>query len=217
MSTSRSPKPEADTADARLLALVDHDLRSPLLNLSMAVNLLAQGEPSADLNADLARIMSESIDRLGLLTRDLLAFAHVRLGTHAPLEPREVDLAVTIRTALAELTPSFPNHVLDVTPAEDARGSFDPVRIVQLVRTFLGLALRCAPPRSTVAITTHASPSGLTVEARIPGSALVGERGGEAGLHLVQQLATLHGATVQVIPAADGATFTLQLPRAAAE
>lgn len=214
MDSSRSPKPEADSADARLLALVDHDLRSPLLNLSMAVNLLAQGEPSADLNADLARIMSESIDRVGLLTRDLLAFAHVRLGTHAPLDRREVDLTAAIGTALAELAPSFPNHVLDVTHADNARGSFDPGRIVQLVRTFIGLALRCAPPRSTIRITTQSSASHLTLEARIPGTGVASERGGEAGLHLVQQLATLHGATVEVVPDAEGTTFTLRLPRA---
>ena len=215
----RSPSAElaSHESDARLLAMVDHDLRGPLLNLSMAVTLLTQGEPSAELNADLARIMAESLDRLGLLTRDLLEFARVRLGTHAALERGNVDIATVIATAARELAPSFPNHSIDVEQAPaPIHGAFDRARLVQLVRTLIGHALHCAPPRGTVRLATVAAGNQVTVEVRIEGNAAAMDRAKGAGLYLVQQLATLHGGTARVAPVeGSGIALTLLLPLAA--
>lgn len=217
------------TVDERVLTSVRHDLRTPLVNLTLAAKLLSQ---AGERDGDLGELIAEATLRLGRISRDLLDFTLLRLGHTLPIQRRPLELRALIERALAELGPSLPQHPLELQPSAPLHGSFDPERSVQLVECLVGHAVRCGTPRGTVRLTLSADDAEVVLRVHVDGAEISAERRDgwfldqadagtldrEVGIgpYLARGLAQAHGGSLEVTSSdAEGTVFTLHLPNAA--
>ena len=207
------------TVDERALASVRHDVRTPLVNLTLAAKLLSQDE-------DLGRLVGEAAQRLGRMTRDLLDFTLLRLGHALPVQRRPLELFGLIRRALQDLAPSLPQHALELQPGPAIDGVFDPERTVQLVECLVGHAVRCGTPRGAVHLALSAGAAEVELRVHVDGAEISAAQraswfldGGELdhdvgiGPYLARALANALGGSLETTSTdADGTTLTLRLP-----
>lgn len=229
---------EAQLADERhtgglreqFLAVVGHDLRSPLSALGAGIELLARkpGRPDSD---EILEQMQGSVERMAALIGDVLDFARGRLGGGLVLERRTVALAPLLQQAVAEHRAAHPGQRIeldcDCVPTVDC----DPRRLAQLLGNLLGNALTHgasdAPVR--VACRQDGAMLALSVANRgdpIPEAArpllfhpFVRGRAGRQqglglGLYIAAEIARAHGGTLEVESGQDRTVFTLHLPLA---
>ncbi|RYZ59724.1 MAG: hypothetical protein EOP08_15280, partial [Proteobacteria bacterium] len=98
--------------DEQSLATIGHDLRTPLLNLSLAANVLRQS--GHDVSVDVGELVAEAGQRLQRLTRDLVDFTRVRLGLERPLSRHAVDVNALARTAIESVHDTFPSTPIEL-------------------------------------------------------------------------------------------------------
>ncbi|WP_208802872.1 sensor histidine kinase [Microbispora triticiradicis] len=233
----RAIAPLGDALDRqrRFTADVSHELRSPLARLHVRAQLAARRlgrEPDPGLVAsDLDRLVT-GIGQLGEVIEDLLLSSQLR--QHRPSGP--VDLAALAEeSAGAEAARAGQRGVtIDVRrgPGDHVvRGAQSALR--RVISALLDNALRHTPTGGHIWVTICSGPDLVQLSVRDDGVGLDprdGERlfarhagaphsgGLGIGLALVSEVVDAHGGTMKVdgLPGA-GATFTISLPRTAAE
>ncbi len=214
------------TVDDRVLTSVRHDLRTPLVNLTLAAKLLSQ---EGERDADLGGLVAEAAQRLGRITRDLLDFTLLRLGHTLQVQRRPLELTALIERALLELGPSLPQHALELQPSAPIHGVFDPERSVQLVECLVSHAVRCGKPRGAVRLSLTASAAEAELRVQVDGAEIAAERragwfldSADAdaverdvgiGPYLVRSIAAALGGSLEVTSSDEaGTVFMLRLP-----
>jgi signal transduction histidine kinase len=212
----------------RLVAIVGHDLRTPLAAIRMSVALVLRHRVSKEQARALARV-SSSAARMTRIVGDLLDFSRLASGGRIPVQLRTADVASVVRRALAELQAVHPDRqlVLDAPGAAVAR--VDPERIAQVVSTLVGSGLQRAPG-AAVEVAVERSEDAVVVRVHDAGPPLRGDpaelfepfRRGRAGpeagsvglgLYIAREVLRAHGATVEVASReGEGTTFTVRLP-----
>lgn len=224
---------ELDRSRDEYVALVGHELRTPLMSLQSCADLLLD-EP--DLPGDqrsLLQIMQRNTTTLHRIVAKLLYVAGMRSG-HIELHPQPMDLADVVHTAAeaARNASAIPITIEADTPAT-APLHGDPVRLRQVLDELLSNARTWAAPGSTVGITVSTDPHTTTVAvsntgARIPAderdrlfdmffrSDTVrhgGIPGAGLGLTLARAIVEQHGGAITVSePGESATTFTIRLP-----
>lgn len=230
---------EAELATARrqaqlqdhLMAVVGHDLRTPLQTVIMGTRLLQRGDLASAHAATLAR-MHRSAERAARLIRDLLDLGRARQGLGLRIVPREADLAQICRAAVLELQQAYPGRALDVLVEGDGRGEWDPERLAQVVANLAGNAIVHGGARARVVARVDGS-DGAAVRlgvwndgpaippARVArlfepfdGAADPGDPSPGIGLAIVREIVRAHGGAVSVRSSAgEGTAFEVRLPR----
>ncbi|NVJ05674.1 GAF domain-containing sensor histidine kinase [Myxococcus sp. AM001] len=226
---------EASLLREQLIGIVSHDLRNPLNAISLAAaTLMRLAELDERAQRGLRRILNAS-DRAHRLIRDLLDFTHVRTGMPLPINPQAADLHQLIRQVVDEVQLTAPERELDVVHAGDARGTWDPDRIAQVLTNLLANAMQYSPSGSLIRVEARGEaqkvvlsvsnagepiPVGLLPTLFKPmtrGTTTVTERRSVGlGLFIVEQIARAHGGKVEVVSTAEtGTTFRVHLPRGA--
>ncbi|WP_436531745.1 sensor histidine kinase [Actinoplanes sp. HUAS TT8] len=138
---------EREAELATFAGVVAHDLKAPLAGVRGYAGLLAEEfapgeEPDLDEVRTLCRRIERSIDRMGQLIDDLLAYATAR---DKPLHPEAIDLNTMVaqisgdRVAVAPLRP-----VIEIDPMPTVYA--DPVMIRQLLDNLIGNAIKYTGP-----------------------------------------------------------------------
>jgi signal transduction histidine kinase len=218
----------------QVLAVVGHDLRTPLSAIVMAAGV-AQQRAAADegLAAPLARI-SRSARRMNEIIRDLLDVARARQGIGLTLTHRPVSAGDICAQAVAELEQIHPDRLVRLSASGDLRLEADASRLLQAISNLVGNALQHGSPEREVAVHASGDADAITVRVRNGGSPIPAEalaelfepfrRGGNAegsdslglGLFIVREIARAHGGAVTVASDEGGTTFELRLPRGSA-
>lgn len=137
-----------------VLAVLGHDLRSPLGAILMAGDLIQRQTGLDERGKVLATQICISAHRADVLVKDLLDLARCNLGTGIPVDLRSVDLNPICRTVIDELRTAFPQAKILLHEQAHITGQFDPDRIAQVFTNLIGNALRhgdvTAPIRVTV-------------------------------------------------------------------
>jgi signal transduction histidine kinase len=240
LGASISERKRAVEARDEFLAIASHELRTPVGALLLQVQSLLrhikkEGPP------DLTRVRAglESADRQGQrlarLVNDLLDFSVVSTRK-AKLEISEVDLGALVRESVAH----FQDQQLSETPGVTVRvdqpgiGSWDRNRLERVVDNLLSNALKYGRGKPiSVVVGGDSTWAVLTVSDRGIGiakenhsrifsrfeRAVSGRNYGGFGLGLwiAREIVTAHGGTIRVeSQLGEGATFTVELPRAIA-
>ncbi|HEU4537015.1 MAG TPA: PAS domain-containing protein [Polyangiaceae bacterium] len=224
--------------EQQLIGIVSHDLRNPLNAIQLSATLLAEDGALAPPAAHLVARIRGAAARAARLVGDLLDFTRARLGGGLAIEPRPADVHAIAAGVLDEVEAAFPGRLLEVTREGDGRGEWDPDRVAQAVQNLVTNALKYSPAGSPVRVATRgegADEVSLLVHNRgapIPAEKVpfifepfqraVGHvdhasRSVGLGLYIVRQVAEAHRGSVAVTSTeAEGTTFVLRLPRAAA-
>jgi PAS domain S-box-containing protein len=241
---ARAEAQAANQSKDEFLALVSHELRSPLNSILGYARLLRAG--AADVSQ--TRQTVEIIERNGRiqlqLIEDLLDTAGIISGK-LKLEVQPVALASVITAALDVVRPAAQAKDIDLIPDLDPHAgqvTGDPNRLQQVVWNLLSNAIKFTPRSGRVELRMEralglddhvrvtVSDTGKGIEPeflpyvfdrfRQSDSSSARRYGGLGlGLSLVKQLVELHGGTVEA--ASDGpgrgASFTVTLPQRAAQ
>jgi signal transduction histidine kinase len=213
----------------RFLAIVGHDLRNPLTAITMSATGLLR-EPLSERGAALLRRVVSSAQRMDGLIQVLLDFARARDATGFPIQPRPCDLAEIARRVVDELEAGRPERKVSLRVDADARGEWDPDRVAQVLSNLVANALqhgaepievRLGGDRDDVLAAIHNGGAPIA-PAALPTLFDPFRRGGSAsaeshlglGLFISREIVRAHGGAIDVrSTAADGTTFTVQLPR----
>jgi signal transduction histidine kinase len=218
------------------MAVVGHDLRTPLSAIGLAAATLSRrGELGPEARALVERITS-SAARMGALIRDLVDLSRARQGVGVSLRVARVDLGEVVRGALAELAAAPGGQGVSLTVSGDAALDADRDRLAQVVSNLVGNALQHGAG-SPVSVTVTGGHADVTLAVSNGGPPIPPEvlphvfepfRRGEPyphgaggpsgssglGLFIVREIVRAHGGTVDVRSGADGTVFTVRLPRA---
>jgi signal transduction histidine kinase len=227
---------DIDRAREMFLAILGHDLRSPLGAVVMGAQfMLDTGElPEPHLTLT-SRILS-SARRMNQMVGDLLDFTRGRLGSGIPINPGPMDLGTVIGQAVGEVTLAHPKSVLQLTAVGDLRGRWDDARVGQLAANLLGNAVQHGAPGTLIKVTAQGEEREVVLRVhnfgppipkadvaglfspfkRFRSGAAVGSDSGSLGLglYIADRIVSAHGGTMDVQSSADSGTlFTVRLPR----
>jgi phosphoserine phosphatase RsbU/P len=218
--------------EEQLMAIVGHDLRTPLSAISLTTEVLfRRGGLSPEDGRTLSRIAS-SASRMSAIVRDLLDLSRARQGMGIRVEKARVDLGEISRRALQEFGGVEDRQPVALAIEGDVTLQADAARLGQVIANLVGNAAQHgASSPIEVRVTGRSQDVTLAVHnlgPPIPPAALPhvfeafrrgpagGERSGSVGLGLfiVQHIVASHGGTVSVASEAErGTTFTVRLPR----
>ncbi|MGD9765731.1 MAG: response regulator [Candidatus Binatia bacterium] len=225
----------ANRTKDEFLAMLSHELRSPLGAILTWVTLLRTGHLDVDRTAHALEAIERNTRLQGRLIEDLLDTSRIISGKMR-LEFGLVDLAAVVEAAIEAVRQAADAKNVTVQSTIGAVTTFsgDAARLQQVVWNLLSNAVKFTPKGGTVSIAVNRWHSNVRIEVTDTGrgidprflpemfnrfsqadsSATRTERGLGLGLSIVRQLVELHGGTVQAYSAGlgQGATFTVLLP-----
>jgi K+-sensing histidine kinase KdpD len=221
----------------RRVAMVGHDLRTPLAVVSMGANVLRKSghlEPSQD--QVLARI-ARGADRMERLVRDLLDFTRVRHGFGLAVHRAPMRIGEACQRVISEFEQSRPERTVMLLIESDDCGEWDLDRMEQIVSNLLSNALQHGPRDAPVTLRVRGDAQEVELNVHNPGPPIPGElmpvlfepfRRGQAheagqahwglGLFIVREIVRAHGGSVEASSRKEtGTNFTVRLPRKPAD
>jgi PAS domain S-box-containing protein len=227
---------QATRAKDEFLAVVSHELRSPL-NAILGWNRLLRSQRAGD--PQIAKVV-ETVERSGKaqlqLIEDLLDTTRIITGK-MKLEFTPVELVDVISAALDTVRPGADNKGIAITTNLDPMAgqiTGDPDRLQQVVWNLLSNAIKFTPTGGQVWVELRRGGAGVQIVVRDTGQGIAPDllpfvfdrfRQGDSstsrrfgglglGLALVKHLVEFHGGTVAVESPGEGqgATFTVNLP-----
>ena len=162
-----SQRKQLERMKQEFVAIVSHDLRSPLTSINMRLGTLAGGM-HGDLPADALRIISTiegSVVRLIRLINDLLDVEKLESGAW-DMRFEEKSLLQTMEDATESVVAmAEKKHIEIVLPANDMKVKADHERLTQVMTNIMSNAIKFSPEKSKVTV-THEAHDG-TLEVRI--------------------------------------------------
>jgi signal transduction histidine kinase len=214
-----------------VLAMVSHDLRSPLTVIALSAGfLLEDSEDSA--TREVAQDIVRSAARMERLLTDLLDVARIESGTLTVIRGQH-DVGELLRGVFSSYRPLFADRGLTFTselPSAPMMASIDHDRVVQVLANLLGNALKFTPSHGTVGLSVHPRPGEIEVEVRDNGPGIPADavphvferfwqieghtgRGLGLGLYICEQIVGAHGGRIWVESASGaGTAFRFTLP-----
>lgn len=226
---------EAAEFQQRVVAIVGHDLRSPLAAImASSSHALSRPDLPPQQGATFARVL-RSARRIEVLTKLLVDFSRVRTPTGLTLAHEPGDLASLCEHVLEEARRLHPTRQLLHRTEGDCRADFDRDRLEQALTNLVDNALRHGSAEGPVTLVSRGTnPSlvevcihnlGVPIEPRLLPHIFEPFRHGHRpqevvreslgmGLYIVSEVVRAHGGRVAVeSSAAQGTTFTVRLPR----
>ncbi len=171
-------KHELEKAKREFVAMVSHDLRTPLTAISLIFAYLIDGlggELSED-GMDFANRGQESCQRLMNLVQDLLDLEKMRAGKFV-MEKVETLVPEIIDAAVAAVTPYADSQEikLAINCPDGLKSVCDGARIIQVLVNLLSNAIKFSYPDATVSIEVKSNPD-ITVAVKNRGKVIPEEK-----------------------------------------
>lgn len=237
--TERVRMQEALQNEARfrdqLVAIVGHDLRTPLAVVLMAARLLQLRPTLAPSDRTAVDRIIRQAERMSRMVHDLLDYSRLRLGQRLTIMRARCDLAPIAADVVSALGVTHPNRALRLVVQGDTRGQWDTDRLAQVLSNLIANALAHGNPDSAVSVRVEPRKEEVLISVHnegtpIPpdalghifepfwrGGALLDKRtsgGLGLGLFIVQEIVRAHGGTLGVRSSrSEGTTFSVALPR----
>ncbi|MCO5101390.1 MAG: hybrid sensor histidine kinase/response regulator [Burkholderiaceae bacterium] len=210
-----------------MVAVLTHDLRTPLSAIGFTAELLLRTAPDDSVRQSAVRLKS-SASRMAALITQLLDFSRIRAGA-LRLDARPVDVGELVEGVVGELLQATPDAGIELRVVGDARATLDPDRVSQVVSNLVSNALRHGNPGSGVRVVVDGGRSdSLRVEVENAGRidplertrlfepfrTRSGREGLGLGLYIVDQFVRAHRGSVFVDADRPGrVVFGFSLPR----
>jgi NtrC-family two-component system sensor histidine kinase KinB len=228
-----------DQMKSGLLALVSHELKTPLTSMRMILHLLADDRPATASGQEMRELLvaaRDDSDRLHQIVENLLDMGRIEAG-RVLMELKPIGAAELIERAVEPLRPAYAEHGvelrIDSIPA-DSPVMADATRMGHVFSNLLANALRYTPAGGSVRVGSRALPDALEIYVADTGCGVPREhlhrlfekfyrvpsqsRGGAGlGLAIVKDIVEAHGGRIAIeSEEGRGTTVRFTLNRAGA-
>ena len=221
------------------LAILGHDVRSPLGAISMGAQLLLLDEALPAKSLRLATRILRSSKRVEEIVRDLLDFSTSHLGDGIPIAPTALDFAAVCDNVVEEVRTVHAERRITLALHGDLRVVWDGPRIGQAFANLLINGIQHGSDSDAVAVVVTGGKDDIVWSVNNSGEPIptpvlrtifdparrfalrpASERSpGQAqnlglGLYIAREIISAHGGRIAIASSkADGTTFTVQIPR----
>ena len=231
---------EADRRKDEFIAMLAHELRSPLAPVRTASQVLRFTQDTQTKQKTLD-IIDRQLDQMARLIDDLLDVSRI---THSKvlLRPERISVLSVVNAALEAARPAINagHHQLVVNlPAEDLWLDADPARLVQVIGNLLNNSAKYSPNSGLITLSSWREQDQLVIQVEDKGLGIPSDKLDEIfeifsqvnrsldrsqgglgiGLALVKRLIEMHNGTVtaESTGLGHGSIFRIRLPCAAAQ
>lgn len=221
---------------ARFLANVSHELKTPISVVRTEAEVLLAGRATEDDLRRFARSSSEEMSRLGKMVESFLLLTRIRHGS-ARIRPARLNSNDLLMDVVAQCAGMALQYGVRLSPELDPSDPPPEVRgNPDLLQTALGNlvrnAIRFAPEGSHIDIACASDDATVSLSVRDYGPGIPDElisrifeaftqakeerqrgRGTGLGLQIAQGIAELHGGHIEVANQDPGCRFTIKVPR----
>ncbi len=207
----------------RHLAVLAHDVRTPLSVISIAAAVL---EKHSDQHVHtVAQRIARAAKRLQALNNDVLEAARMASG-HVRLNREHVDLSAICTELVADFQSSYPKVAFSAELPTTLQGMWDGMRLAQAISNLLGNAVKYGSGWVSLKLRHHEGHASVTVENAC--AVVTDERieeffdpyvqgtkhaeGVGLGLHIVREIARAHGGAASGRWRGDVIAFTFEVP-----
>ena len=227
----------ADRTRDLFLAVLGHDLRAPLATISLVGDLLMRPEVPAEHVASLGEKAKRSAILMSAMVTDLLGFTRLQMGAGMPTVRTTVDAQEVCKAAIVDARAMYPGSTIVFRANGNLTGSFDSVRLQQLVTNLLINAAQYSAKGHDVTLEAAGLEDAITIKVRnfgpvIPEESLktifqplvqlepdIDEDARPKtslglGLFIAQETSAAHNGKISVTSnVADGTVFAVHFPR----
>ncbi|MGI8618436.1 MAG: ATP-binding protein [Gemmatimonadaceae bacterium] len=230
---------DLDNSKEMFLAILGHDLRTPLGAISMSAEFMLETKELPEPHLALAARIARSAKRMNNMVGALLDFTRSRLGGGIPVERTEMNMGKVVHDVANEIAAANPTRVIEVDARGSLEGEWDCPRISQVLTNLIGNALEHGSG-SNVTVKVEGNDRDVTIAIHNRGVAIPIEQlsglfnpmknaeamaklGGEEraanlglGLYIAERIVHAHKGKIEVSSSEEeGTTVSVRLPRRA--
>ena len=227
---------DANRAKDEFLAMLSHELRSPLNAMLGWTQILEKSDYDREITAKAVEIIARNVRLQNALIEDLLDVSRIISGKMR-LESENVSLVSIIRESLDAARPAAEKRLIEIQSNLDAAADEifgDKHRLQQIIANLLTNAIKFTPESGVISVTLECSDNSANLFIKDSGigiapsilphifdrfrqadASLKRQFGGLGlGLTIVKYLVELHGGTITAESEGEGkgATFAVKLP-----
>ena len=227
----------ADRTRDTFLAILGHDLRSPLFTLSLAADYLTRPAIGTTETRHMGARVARSTSNMTAMINDLLEYARTQLGGRIPLTLQQASLLSICQAALDDARAGHPGCPFKLEGSGDLTGLFDAPRLQQVFSNLLNNAVRYRAGSDPVTIAVLGDADTVTAKVCNVGPIIPAEslqaifdpmvqladddtrtKGSMGlGLFIAREITEAHGGTITAESSErSGTVFSVRLPRAPA-
>lgn len=197
----------------RFIGILAHDLRSPLMAISVAAELLMNAGPAAGDKLLLDQIVGAA-SRMHRMVLDVLSFARGYLGDGVPIARQLGDFGAIVEAVVNEARIIHGHERIRLDLRGDLRGLFDRDRVHQVVSNLVRNALEHGTGLVHVIASEADDRQGITLVVKNQGAIARTAQGAHGlGLYIVDEIARAHGASVEMSSSNGETVFAIHWPR----
>ena len=233
---SRDDAEATNRRQNEFLAMLAHELRNPLVPISMSAMLLERSSDASPQLLNFSKVIRRQVDHMARLLDDLLDAARISSGKITlSLEPMPISNAVdqALETVLPRIRERGQHLYLNM-PQEPAGTRGDRVRLTQVFTNLIGNASKYTGDGGNVYVDVVVETGEVVVAVRDNGTGIApevlphifdlftqgprslarSEGGLGVGLNVVRNVVSMHGGTVKAESegAGHGSRFVVRLP-----
>ena len=222
------------------LAVLGHDLRSPLSAITSALLLLGDNRLQDQQRSKALQIAKRSATSMRQMITDLLEYTRTRLGRGIEIVAVTGDFSGLCRDVFEEVEAAHSDRAFVAHIAPDLAAQFDAARMRQVLTNLLSNAVQYGDPASPIVLTAAREAAETRLEVMNRGKLISSdalqvifdplvqipntdsdqdgrpETSLGLGLYIVREIVTAHGGTISVRSTdSEGTVFTVHLPQKA--
>lgn len=218
------------------LAILGHDLRSPLAATSTAGSYLTRSGAFDERVQQIGVRIKRSAATMTAMVNDLLSLARTQLGDGIHIERRECDLLEMCQWAIEDASAAHPRANFDLRASGELMGLFDQARLQQLLTNLANNAAQYGAAGKPITIEIEGQETRILLTVANQGAVIpeellptlfdslvqLPEKKGDSrpasslglGLFIAKKIAVAHGGEISVVSNdVAGTVFTVEIPR----
>lgn len=219
------------------LAILGHDLRSPLGTMAMAGDYLTRPTIGTEGTAKIGARVKRSAATMSTMIRDLLQYTRTQLGGKMPILRMLADMKDICQSAVDDASALHPDCVIKFTATGELLDDFDSARLQQVFSNLLNNAAQYRGKGDAITITAQGEQDAVIVQVTnsgppIPAGSLQAvfdpltqlslseqQEGRPStslglGLFIAREITLAHEGTIDVTSSEElGTVFTVRIPR----
>ena len=226
---------DLDHSKEMFLAILGHDLRTPLGAVMMSAQFMLETHELAEPHLTLTSRISSSSKRMNQMIGALLDFTRSRLGGGIPIVRANMNMGKAAHDVVNEISAAYPDRTIKIDARGSLDGDWDCARVSQVLTNLIGNALEYGSGKSSATVSVQGDDSEVWVAIHNRGVAIPAEQlngifnpmkrkeitatTGPAGnlglgLYIADRIVNAHKGRIDVESSEEGGTtFTVHLPR----